>query len=563
MKICPNCLATFPEGFQYCPNDTEALLSGEEFSQLKSEPLSPTESPILPVQRMISQVTQPISQVKDPLPTTARSDVIGTEPAAAKPTGPISIPQPPGGSPGLTFSIPQQNNLFVSLVTAVQQFWQDFGKKSPTLRPGDTGDFTFLLNEESLASRLGRELTLSFEGFKQDPGGFTRELVRGEGRNRFRRDALLAGSELALVGYVTLYLAGQIISGVRKDNPLLINSALIALALWLGGCLMARGLLLYRIVNRFSRNLVLPKLALEGLTWGPFLTILLLSILLNPQLICRYFPFLCPPVEVAKVEQVDITMIEPVIIPDAKAEKVPKEMKGKGGFTGGSKAKIEQAKGGGGGGAETKAPASKGVPPKMSLIPPPLPPSVTPPKIKNPTLVVPNLAMGDPKALPDLKGPIGDLKGVEGPPAPGSGKNGGIGSGSEGGVGGGTGRGVGPGRAGNTGGGENSIGGGPPGNGSGGIVPYSALTTKPVVLYKEKAKYTEEARQNKIQGVVVVSLVVTADGGVANIRVIRGLPDGLTEKAIEAAQHMKFKPATKNGDPVATKTQVEFSFNIY
>ena len=56
---------------------------------------------------------------------------------------------------------------------------------------------------------------------------------------------------------------------------------------------------------------------------------------------------------------------------------------------------------------------------------------------------------------------------------------------------------------------------------------------------------------------------MTADGGVANIRVVRGLPDGLTEKAIEAAQHMKFKPATKNGDPVATKTQVEFSFNIY
>src|SRR6266508_3972062 len=31
MKICPNCQQQLPDGFQYCPNDTEHLITNEEF----------------------------------------------------------------------------------------------------------------------------------------------------------------------------------------------------------------------------------------------------------------------------------------------------------------------------------------------------------------------------------------------------------------------------------------------------------------------------------------------------------------------------------------------------
>jgi TonB family protein len=84
-----------------------------------------------------------------------------------------------------------------------------------------------------------------------------------------------------------------------------------------------------------------------------------------------------------------------------------------------------------------------------------------------------------------------------------------------------------------------------------------------VILYKEKARYTEEARQNKVQGTVVLSAVFTSDGRVTQVRVIRGLPDGLTEKAIEAAQKIKFQPATKSGVAVTVRGQLEFTFNLY
>src|SRR5262245_52125612 len=31
MKICPKCQQQYPNGFQYCPSDTEILLTNEEF----------------------------------------------------------------------------------------------------------------------------------------------------------------------------------------------------------------------------------------------------------------------------------------------------------------------------------------------------------------------------------------------------------------------------------------------------------------------------------------------------------------------------------------------------
>jgi tetratricopeptide (TPR) repeat protein len=47
------------------------------------------------------------------------------------------------------------------------------------------------------------------------------------------------------------------------------------------------------------------------------------------------------------------------------------------------------------------------------------------------------------------------------------------------------------------------------------------------------------------------------------IRVLRGLPDGLTHKAIEASRKIRFNPATRNGEPVSVRGQLEFTFNLY
>jgi TonB family protein len=236
---------------------------------------------------------------------------------------------------------------------------------------------------------------------------------------------------------------------------------------------------------------------------------------------------------------------------EVKAEK--KAVKEK--TLGGSKPKPQKAAGGGGGGRQRPEPPSKGVPPQMALAPQIVLPNPEPPKIKNPALPVPMTVYGDP-SLRMPKGPIGDPTGVPAPPSPGPGTGGGIGRSSGTGVGGGIGGGAGPGRGGNTGGGDMNLGGGRS------IEPMTA-SLRPTILYREKAKYTEEARQNKIQGTVVLQVVFNVNGSITDIRVIRSLPDGLTEKAIEAARKIRFNPAVKNGTPVSVRGQLEFTFNLY
>jgi TonB family protein len=90
----------------------------------------------------------------------------------------------------------------------------------------------------------------------------------------------------------------------------------------------------------------------------------------------------------------------------------------------------------------------------------------------------------------------------------------------------------------------------------------SAVDEKPVRLRSPAPQYTEAARANKINGTVVLRVLVGTDGDVKQVRVVSGLPDGLNEKAIEAARQAKFKPAMKDGKPVPYWVGLEMNFNI-
>jgi TonB family protein len=77
-----------------------------------------------------------------------------------------------------------------------------------------------------------------------------------------------------------------------------------------------------------------------------------------------------------------------------------------------------------------------------------------------------------------------------------------------------------------------------------------------------RPQYTDEARKNKVTGIVVVRVLVDETGEVKQVRVVRGLPDGLTEKAVEAAYKAKFKPAMKDGKAVAHYVALNIEFNL-
>ena len=84
----------------------------------------------------------------------------------------------------------------------------------------------------------------------------------------------------------------------------------------------------------------------------------------------------------------------------------------------------------------------------------------------------------------------------------------------------------------------------------------------PKLVYKVEPKYTQEAREAKIEGAVALSVVVTAQGVANEIRIKKSLAAGLDDNAIEAVSKWRFEPGTKAGTPVAVQAVIEVNFRL-
>jgi TonB family protein len=85
----------------------------------------------------------------------------------------------------------------------------------------------------------------------------------------------------------------------------------------------------------------------------------------------------------------------------------------------------------------------------------------------------------------------------------------------------------------------------------------------PKLVYAAPPSYSEAARKAKLQGIVLLSLVIDEDGNPQNVRVVRPLGMGLDEKAVEAVRRYRFNPALKDGVPVPVEINVEVNFRLY
>jgi len=210
--------------------------------------------------------------------------------------------------------------------------------------------------------------------------------------------------------------------------------------------------------------------------------------------------------------------------------------------------------GGGGGGNQMKEPPRKAELPGKDKL--------TVPVSKPPALEVPR----QPKVEPDpvellnipaktLADATASLPGtIEAPPSlptasQGPGRGGGAGTGAGSGVGPGTGSGLGPGSGGGTGGGV--------------YQPGSGVTT-PVPIFEPRPQYTSDAMRARVQGSAVLSCVVTPDGSVAEVEVVRSLDStfGLDEEAIKAAKRWRFRPGTLRGEAVSVRVLIQMDFTL-
>jgi TonB family protein len=87
-------------------------------------------------------------------------------------------------------------------------------------------------------------------------------------------------------------------------------------------------------------------------------------------------------------------------------------------------------------------------------------------------------------------------------------------------------------------------------------------TTNLEVISKPPVQYTSEARQLKVEGDVVLRVTFLADGQVVVHDVVKGLGHGLDEEARKVAQHIHFRPATRDGHPIDLTTTITISFQL-
>ncbi len=223
--------------------------------------------------------------------------------------------------------------------------------------------------------------------------------------------------------------------------------------------------------------------------------------------------------------------------------------------------------GGGGGGRDEQEETTKGD--LADQTPNPIrPPDAKIPRLDNPSLVLPppstegnqkfkkeNQVWGDPNGrFTNFSNGTGTGGGQGSGTGTGQGSGRGTGAGS--GTGSGYGSGIGTGNGGGTGAGDGDSDGPPP-------EIKRGVTQGLKIISKPRPGYTDAARQNNIQGTVILRVTFLASGQVGGVSVVKGLPNGLSEQAIAAAKRINFEPAKTNGVGQSVTKQVEYSFSIY
>jgi TonB family protein len=83
----------------------------------------------------------------------------------------------------------------------------------------------------------------------------------------------------------------------------------------------------------------------------------------------------------------------------------------------------------------------------------------------------------------------------------------------------------------------------------------------PQKLVDVKPAYPEDARSAKIEGVVILGIVIGEDGSVIDTTVLRSIP-ALDQAAIDAVRQWVFEPTLLNGEPVEIEMTVTVNFTL-
>jgi TonB family protein len=92
--------------------------------------------------------------------------------------------------------------------------------------------------------------------------------------------------------------------------------------------------------------------------------------------------------------------------------------------------------------------------------------------------------------------------------------------------------------------------------------PAEPAFTPVEIISKPKPAYSQEARDLKLEGQVSLDVVFLSTGSIKIVRVVHGLGHGLDEAAEQAAQRVRFRPATRGGVPVDANATIYITFEL-
>jgi protein TonB len=96
-----------------------------------------------------------------------------------------------------------------------------------------------------------------------------------------------------------------------------------------------------------------------------------------------------------------------------------------------------------------------------------------------------------------------------------------------------------------------------------GLNDFVPVEEQPVLVEKEVPPYPELARLAKIEGTVIVRVLVGKDGKVKDAVLGKSVNGILDEAAMDAARRCVFKPAMQNKKPVAVWVAIPFAFKLH
>jgi periplasmic protein TonB len=84
-----------------------------------------------------------------------------------------------------------------------------------------------------------------------------------------------------------------------------------------------------------------------------------------------------------------------------------------------------------------------------------------------------------------------------------------------------------------------------------------AVIVKPVLIHRVNPEYPEVARKARVEGTVILEAIISKNGDVENVKVLRGVHPLLDQAAVNAVRKWRYKPVTSNGK-VHTTVTVKF-----